>query len=221
MTVISKGTSFMDSCRSPCWILYRWKQGFHHSSTVVSQTLWGWHAPDWSARRLCSLCSQLQLPSTAPCAYACAQAGSGTGRAWRSHPKRSHLHGVSFSPVFSCSESTQFRSSLTPHPWASNTTRFQNARRHSQSQLWLQAQGSLFISRRKIKQSTTSWLWSKPSQRRKKPRDSGRPSPEAHQPRLRTHTKKSTGDLNCCINERPIYPLENRSGRMLRNLFEF
>ena len=158
-----------------------------------------------------SLCSQSQFPPVTPCACSRAQTRSRAERGRRPDLKCRHLHG---SPLFSILgqsfQRIQFRSSSTPLPWASSMTKFQNARQNFQNHLQSEAQGLLSIFRPKIKQSTTSWLWSKPSRRRKRLQGSCHLLPrEATRPPLELHTRRFTSDRNPKPHEWSIRSLSN------------
>ena len=93
-------------------------------------------------------------------------------------------------------------------------TRFQNARQSFQNQLQSVVQGLLFISKQKIKQSTTCSLCSKPSQRRKRLQDLFHLlSRKETRLLLEVFTKRFTGGRNLSLNERPAYFVENHAAR--------
>jgi hypothetical protein len=106
----------------------------------------------------------------------------------------------------------RFRSSSTPLPWASSMTRFQNAQQSFQNRLQSGAQGLSFISRQKIKQSTTCSLCSKPSQRRKRPQDSCHLlSRRETRPLLEVFTKRFTGGRNSVPMNGPTCSVESHA----------
>lgn len=115
-----------------------------------------------------------------------------------------------FPPLITLSHRAWFRSSLTLLPWASSMTKSRKARQNFQSQLQSGARGLLFIFRRKTKQSTTYWLWSKPSRRGRRPQDSSLLPRKATRLSLGAYTKKSTRDRNLNPNEGTIHFLWDR-----------
>jgi hypothetical protein len=194
---------------------------------VVPETFWRWHATDRVSRWVRDLRSQPQFLPVTPGARSRAKIRSGVERDWCTNSKRRHLHGILFFSIFDrCSQKVRFRSSSTPLPWASSTTRSQNAQKSFQSHLRSVAQGLLFIFRQKIKQSTTSWLWSKPSLGRKKLQGSYNILPQKAA-RPGAYTKRFLGGRNPgpnkfpgnCTARTPIDSIDNRLDSTLRGRF--